>query len=208
MRRPRRCARPKRRRPMPVPSPQRPFRSGPIHRVARWKPPAIAWCFKGATTNHATSVGKIAPKTVAIRTSAGPSQRLSAIARITPHTPPQNASDHTCGNPHGPTAFIENAAFCVRPAECSIAAAPWWKISTAKAPAKNPTVSQRERLCTPKRRTAWVVMTFLTCRPRRRFARAPEPFGSPRQGVEGDEGGELGDEEELVGALELVLHRD
>ena len=45
----------------------------------------------------------------------------------------------------GATAFIEKAGFWMRPAECSIAAAHWWKIRTAKAPARNPTVSQRER---------------------------------------------------------------
>src|SRR5436853_6051062 len=51
-------------------------------------------------------------------------------------------------------------------------------------------------------------MNVLTCRARNGFARAHAPFGSARKDVEGDEGGELGDEEELVRALELVLHRD
>jgi hypothetical protein len=55
----------------------------------------------GATTNQATSVGSTAPKTSAATSSRVPVVRASAAASSTPHTPPQNTVDHSCGTPNG-----------------------------------------------------------------------------------------------------------
>jgi tartrate dehydrogenase/decarboxylase/D-malate dehydrogenase len=48
-----------------VPSPHSPLTIGPTKSPGRWKPPAAGSPLSGATTNHATAVGKIAPNTMA-----------------------------------------------------------------------------------------------------------------------------------------------
>jgi ABC-type dipeptide/oligopeptide/nickel transport system permease component len=79
---------------------------GPIIIAVGANPPATGWPLSGATTNHATSVGKIAPKIVAATISFAPCSRPSAAASKTPHTPPQKASDQSCGMPNGAVAAI------------------------------------------------------------------------------------------------------
>jgi small conductance mechanosensitive channel len=44
---------------------------------------------------------------IAATTSFAPSSRTNVAASSVPHTPPQNASDSTCGTPNGATACIE-----------------------------------------------------------------------------------------------------
>src|SRR6185503_10079940 len=93
--------------PSPVPKPQAALTIGPMSIAAGTKPAAIGWPFNGAATNQATSVGRTAPNSVAANTSAAPRSRASAAARTMPHTPPQNAIDHSCGTPKGAVAFME-----------------------------------------------------------------------------------------------------
>ena len=59
--------------------------------------------------NHATSVGKIAPKRMAAIQNDAPRRPSIIGIMITPHTPPQNASEITAGIPNGGTACIGHA---------------------------------------------------------------------------------------------------
>src|SRR5213082_3805977 len=108
---------------MPVPRPQAALTIGPIAMAAGAQPAATGWPLNGATTNQATSVGAMAPNTVAATISRAPSSRASAAARTTPQTPPQKASDQRTGTPKVLVGVNENGALRASWSECRSASA-------------------------------------------------------------------------------------
>src|SRR3546814_2878627 len=89
--------------------PQAPLTSGPIIMRPGTKPPATGWPLSGATTNQATSVGKIAPNSSAAIQYPAPRGNLGSTQEKTkPQTPTQKASEITFGTPHGSVGAIGN----------------------------------------------------------------------------------------------------
>src|SRR3546814_10624645 len=96
--------------------PQAPLTSGPIIMRPGTKPPATGWPLIGATTNQATSVGNIAPNSSAAIQYPAPRGNLGSTQEKTkPQTPPQNASETTCGTPNGLVGAIGKGAVGIRP---------------------------------------------------------------------------------------------
>src|SRR3546814_14540610 len=97
--------------------PQAPLTSGPIIMRPGTKPPATGWPLSGATTNQATSVGKIAPNSSAAIQYPAPRGNLGSTQEKTkPQTPPQRASEITFGTPNGSVGAIGNGGAGIRPA--------------------------------------------------------------------------------------------
>ena len=97
----------------------------------------MAMPFSGKTMNNATALGPIAPATIQ------PSHQREAVsfdssgASATAQTPPQNASEITCGMPSGAVAARLNGARGLMPAAYRTPSRPWWKMSVAMNPAMN-----------------------------------------------------------------------
>jgi hypothetical protein len=81
--------------------PQAPFTSSPTRMPDGFHPPATGSPFRGYTTNQATTLGRRAPKTSAVNHYfADPFRRIASHSAI-PQTPPQKASEMTCGTWNG-----------------------------------------------------------------------------------------------------------
>ena len=77
--------------------PQAPLRSNPKRSTDGFHPPATGCPFRGNTTNQATRLGRNAPKTNAVSQYFGDLIRRMKNHSGIPQTPPQKASETTCG---------------------------------------------------------------------------------------------------------------
>src|SRR3546814_3111453 len=95
--------------------PQAPLTSGPIIMRPGTKPPATGWPLSGATTNQATSVGKIAPNSSAAIQYPAPRGNLGSTQEKTkPQTPPQKARSAEHTSELQSLMRISYAVFCLK----------------------------------------------------------------------------------------------
>src|SRR5450830_1016656 len=120
-----------------TPKPQAPFRSSAPTMRSGFQPPPIGRPFIGKTTKNATSVGRIAPRTIARSQYFDPAAPRIISHSAIPHTPPQNASDSTDGTPIGGVGVMTHGLRGVIRNPWRSASTPWWKTSVERKPARN-----------------------------------------------------------------------
>lgn len=114
------------------------------------QPPAMAMPFSGKTMNSATALGPMAPATTQPSHQGEALSLASSGASATAQTPPQKASEITCGMPSGAVAATLKGARGLMPAEYSRPSRPWWKMSVAMKPATNHLTMRMPNLEAPK----------------------------------------------------------